>query len=406
MTPDSVSPSAVPPVPGSDATTVPASAPPAAPPAAPLVAPSAVAVSTGVPASPAAPAPASTPTRGPKSGEPPMGGRPGLPRVSLDRLRREIGKVIVGNQEVVDQVLITLFAGGHALLEGVPGLGKTLLVRTIASVLQQRFRRIQFTPDLMPADIIGTKLIREDEQGRRSFVFEPGPLFANLILADEINRATAKTQSALLEAMAEGTVTSCGETYALTPPFFVLATQNPIEMEGTYPLPEAQVDRFMFKILVELPSREMLEGILERTTGNEQVQLEPVMSGEEIVAVQKLVRDVPIARHLREAIASLILATQPKSANAPPPVKRYVAYGSSPRGLQAVALAAKSLAFLKGQNHVSFEEIKAVARPALRHRLIMNFEGEAEGISSDEIIGKILAQLETQVSLGKTATTG
>ncbi|NLI75273.1 MAG: AAA domain-containing protein [Candidatus Riflebacteria bacterium] len=329
-----------------------------------------------------------------------------MARVSLERLRREIGKVIVGNHEVVEQVLITLFAGGHALLEGVPGLGKTLLVRTVADVLQQRFRRIQFTPDLMPADIIGTKLIREDESGRRAFAFEPGPLFANLILADEINRATAKTQSALLEAMAEGTVTSCGETYILTPPFFVMATQNPIEMEGTYPLPEAQVDRFMFKVLVDLPSREMLEGILERTTGNETARPEPVLTGEEIVAAQRLVRDVPIAKHLREAIATLILATQPKAQNAPPPVKRYVAYGSSPRGLQSVALAAKALAFLKGQNHVSFEEIKAVARPALRHRLIMNFEGEAEGVAPDEIIGKILAQIETQVVMGKAAAAG
>lgn len=324
-------------------------------------------------------------------------------RISLESLRREISKVIVGNQEVIDQVLITIFAGGHALLEGVPGLGKTLLVRTIAEVLQLRFRRIQFTPDLMPADIIGTKLLREDENGRRSFVFEPGPLFSNMILADEINRATAKTQSALLEAMAEGTVTSCGETHVLTPPFFVLATQNPIEMEGTYPLPEAQLDRFMFKILLDLPSREMLEGILERTTGNEVVQLEPLMTSEEIVAAQKLVRDVPIAKHLREAIANLILATQPKSPVAPPPVKRYVAYGSSPRGLQAVALAAKSLAYLKGQNHVSFEEIKAVARPALRHRLILNFEGEAEGISTDEIISKLISQIESQLSLGKTS---
>jgi len=324
-------------------------------------------------------------------------------RASLDCLRREIGKVIVGNQDTIDQVLITLFAGGHALIEGVPGLGKTLLVRTIARVLQQKFRRIQFTPDLMPADIIGTKLIREDENGRRSFVFEPGPLFSNMVLADEINRATAKTQSALLEAMAEGTVTSCGETYTLEPPFYVMATQNPIEMEGTYPLPEAQVDRFMFKVLVYLPTKEMLEGILERTTGNESAKLDPVMTAEEIISAQRLVRDVPIAKHLREAIASLVLATQPKSANALPQVKRYVAYGSSPRGLQSVALAAKSLAFLKGQNHVSFEEIRAVACPALRHRLILNFEGEAEGISADEIIGKILVQIESAAVMGKSA---
>ena len=324
-------------------------------------------------------------------------------RVTLEKLKKEIGKVIVGNDQVVEQVLAALFGGGHVLLEGVPGLGKTLLVRTVASVLKQSFKRIQFTPDLMPADIIGTKLIQEDESGRKSFVFEAGPLFANLILADEINRATAKTQSALLEAMAEGTITSCGETYVLSKPFFVLATQNPIEMEGTYPLPEAQVDRFMFKILLDLPSKEMLENILERTTGNEIPKIESVMSGEEILAAQKLVRDVPIAKHLREAIAALIVATQPKSQSAHPLVKRHIAYGSSPRGMQSVALAAKALAFLKGQNHVAFEEIKAVSKPALRHRLILNFEGEAEGISTDEVIDKLLAQIESTVTIGKPA---
>jgi len=325
----------------------------------------------------------------------------GKSRASLESLKKEIGKVIVGNEAILDQILAAVFGGGHVLLEGVPGLGKTLLVRTIAQVLQQTFRRIQFTPDLMPADIIGTKLIQEDENGRKFFVFEAGPLFANMILADEINRATAKTQSALLEAMAEGTITSCGETYSLQKPFFVLATQNPIEMEGTYPLPEAQVDRFMFKVLLDLPSKEMLESILDRTTGSEVPQLTPLMTGEEIVQNQKLVREVPIAKHLREALASLIVLTQPKSPNAPQIVKRYVAYGSSPRGLQAVALGAKALAFLKGQNHVSFEEIKAVAKPALRHRLILNFEGEAEGISPDEIIDKLLGQIESSITMGK-----
>ena len=322
-------------------------------------------------------------------------------RVSLDSLKREIGKVIVGNDSVVEQLLTAVFAGGHILLEGVPGLGKTLLVRTVSGCLQQSFKRIQFTPDLMPADIIGTKLIQEDESGRRSFVFEAGPIFANMILADEINRATAKTQSALLEAMAEGTVTASGETYSLVKPFFVMATQNPIEMEGTYPLPEAQVDRFMFKILLDIPTKEMLEGILDRTTGNEFPLPELVMTGDDIVKAQKQVRDVPIAKHLREAIAAIIMNTQPKSANAPQAVKRFVAFGSSPRGLQAVALAAKSLAYLKGMNHVSFEEIKAVAKPALRHRLILNFEGEAEGVNTDEVIDKLVAQIESSLAMGK-----
>ena len=321
------------------------------------------------------------------------------PRASLADLSREMGKVIVGNRSVIEQVLTAIFAGGHVLLEGVPGLGKTLLVRTLASILQQSFRRIQFTPDLMPADIVGTKMIQEDEAGHRSFVFEPGPLFANMILADEINRATAKTQSAMLEAMAEGTITSSGETYLLSRPFFVLATQNPIEMEGTYPLPEAQVDRFIFKIVLELPSREMLEGILDRTTGNESVALKPVMNDTDILTAQKLVREIPIAKHLREAIATLILSTQPKDAESPQMVKRYIAYGSSPRGLQAVALGAKSIAFLKGRNHVGFDDIRAAAFPALRHRLILNFEGEAEGMNPDEIIEKLLGQIESRLKL-------
>lgn len=336
------------------------------------------------------PTPTTTPTESP------------LPaRISLDLLKREIGKVIVGNDAVIESVLVAMFAGGHVLLEGVPGLGKTLLIRTLAQILRQSFRRIQFTPDLMPADIVGTRLIQEDEAGRKQFVFQRGPLFANLVLADEINRATAKTQSALLEAMAEGTITAAGETYKLERPFFVLATQNPIEMEGTYPLPEAQVDRFMFKVLLELPTKEMLEGILEKTTGNDVAEIKSLVSGEEIVAAQRQVRDIPIAKHLRDALTTLVTMTQPKNPAAPPPVKRFIAYGSSPRGLQALALAAKALAWLRGQNHVSFDEIRAVAKPALRHRLILNFEGEAEGTSTDEVIEKLLAQVESALTIGK-----
>jgi len=319
----------------------------------------------------------------------------------LEELKREIGKVIVGNDAVVDQVLVALFAGGHVLLEGVPGLGKTLLVRTLSRVLGLNFRRIQFTPDLMPADIVGTNVIHEGENGQREFVFQPGPLFANLVLADEINRATAKTQSALLEAMAEGTITSGGQTYQLDQPFFVLATQNPIEMEGTYPLPEAQVDRFMVKILLELPSKAMLLGILERTTGNDDVEIRQIVSADEILEMQRLVRDVPIAAHLRDAIAGLIASTHPRGSTPHPLVKRYVAYGASPRGLQAVALAAKSLAFLRGKHHVSFDEIRAVASATLRHRLILNFEGEAEGVATEEILDKLLTQLESGVGGGK-----
>ncbi|MBF0543353.1 MAG: AAA family ATPase [Candidatus Riflebacteria bacterium] len=326
-----------------------------------------------------------------------------ISRISLINLKREIGKVIIGNENVIDPVLVSIFAGGHVLLEGVPGLGKTLLVKTLSRILQMSFKRIQFTPDLMPADIIGTQIIQEDEKNRKSFVFQEGPIFSNIVLADEINRATAKTQSALLEAMAEGTVTSGSETHLLPKPFFVLATQNPIEMEGTYPLPEAQLDRFFFKVLIDSPTKEMLENILEKTTGNEEPELLKMLGGGELLEGRKTIREIPIAKHLREAIAQLISSTHPKNQSSPPQIKRYVAYGSSPRGLQAIALGAKSMAFLRGRNHVSFEEIKLVCKPALRHRLILNFEGEAEGISVDEIIDKLVSQIESSLVIGKPA---
>lgn len=318
-------------------------------------------------------------------------------RETAAEIEQQIGTVIVGQKALVRQTLITLLAGGNALLEGVPGLGKTMLVRTLADVVNVTFSRIQFTPDLMPADIVGTNIIVEDESGRRRFQFEPGPIFANLVLADEINRATPKTQSALLEAMQERSVTVAKETRQLPRPFFVLATQNPLEMEGTYPLPEAQLDRFFFKIDVGFPTVEELATIADRTTGARVPRPQTVADGRTIIAMQALAREVPIASHVTAYAARLLKATHPDDPGAPPAVKQYVRFGASPRGLQAMILAGKIIALLDGRYNVAFDDIKAAARPALRHRLILNFEAQAEGISPDRIISAAVESLPTEV---------
>jgi MoxR-like ATPase len=311
-------------------------------------------------------------------------------RQSHAALRAELGKVIVGQDAVVEGTLIALFAGGHVLLEGVPGLGKTLLVRTLGEVLDLSFSRIQFTPDLMPADILGTNIVMEIPGGRREFQFQRGPIFAHLILADEINRATPKTQSALLEAMQEHQVTAGGELRKLVEPFFVMATQNPIDQEGTYPLPEAQLDRFFFKILVGYPSADELTEVLSRTTTGSRAEVERVLTREVLMELMRLVREVPVASHVKDYAVRLVLATHPKTETAAPMASQYLRFGSSPRGGQTLLLAAKVRALTDGRFNVSFDDIQAVAAPALRHRLILNFEAEAEGITTDHIIGQIL----------------
>lgn len=308
-------------------------------------------------------------------------------------LKREIGKVIVGHEPIVDNTLIALMAGGHVLLEGVPGLGKTLLVRTLGEVLDLTFSRIQFTPDLMPADIMGTNLVMEAPDGRRMFEFQHGPIFAHLILADEINRATPKTQSALLEAMQEHSVTAGGEVRRLAEPFFVLATQNPIDQEGTYPLPEAQLDRFFFKLLVGYPTAVELTEVLNRTTETSQANVNRVLSREGLIELQQLVRQVPAASHVKDYAVRLVLATHPKTDTAVPIANQFLRYGSSPRGAQALILAGKVRALAQGRFNVSFDDIRAVALPALRHRLILNFEAEAEGITTDKIIEQVLSEV-------------
>ena len=305
-----------------------------------------------------------------------------------DRLRSAIGKVIVGQEQVIEQVLIALLAGGHCLLEGAPGLGKTLLVRTLANSLDLKFARVQFTPDLMPADITGTNFVRQNGRGDHYFAFERGPLFAQVLLADEINRATPRTQSALLEAMAEGSVTVGSQTHPLPDCFFVLATQNPIEMEGTYPLPEAQLDRFFFKILSGMPDRAEMVEILSRTTTGAQPELSPVARLADLAGAQATVRSAVVAGHVAEYAVDLVSATQPV-ASAPAITRRFVRYGASPRGAQSMILAAKATALLAGRPQVSYEDVRAQFKPALRHRLVIGFEAEAEGLSSDQILDEI-----------------
>lgn len=315
------------------------------------------------------------------------------------RLRDEIGKVIVGQNEVVDGVIICLVANGHALLEGVPGLGKTLLVRTLAEACDLKFSRIQFTPDLMPADIVGTNILVETETGARRFEFQHGPIFANIVLADEVNRATPKTQSAMLEAMQERSVTVAGTIRKLDEPFLVLATQNPLEMEGTYPLPEAQLDRFLFKLMVEFPSLDDLSNIIDRTTVLSECHAEKVMDPSELAEMRSFAREVVIAQHVKEYALKMILATHPGGEYASQLTNRYVRYGSSPRGAQAVVLGAKVCALLDGRYNVAFDDIRKVAKLALRHRLILNFEGEAERITTDSVIEDIIRNLEVQPGL-------
>jgi MoxR-like ATPase len=317
--------------------------------------------------------------------------------VSRARLvEQELRKVIVGQHEAVSQVLIALFGGGHVLLEGVPGLGKTLLVRTLGEILSLRFNRIQFTPDLMPADIVGTTIVSEDLDGRRALRFQVGPVFANIVLADEINRATPKTQSALLEAMQEQTVSAGDAPRPLPRPFFVLATQNPLEMEGTYPLPEAQLDRFFFKVLVPFPRHADLEEILQRTIRPAPPADQPqsVATADDVVRMLRVAREVVVASHLATYAVRLILATHPKESAAPPAVRQYVRHGASPRGLQSVVAGAQVRALLEDRFNVSREDIQAVALPALRHRLILGFEAQADGVTADRLVSDVLGAVQ------------
>jgi MoxR-like ATPase len=309
-------------------------------------------------------------------------------------LRAEIGKRIVGQAPIVDGVLTCLLAGGHALLEGVPGLGKTMLVRTLSEALALTFSRVQFTPDLMPADIVGTTVIDENDAGRKEFQFRPGPIFANIVLADEVNRATPKTQSALLEVMQEHSVTVAKTTHHLDKPFFVLATQNPLEMEGTYPLPEAQLDRFLFKLHVEFPTREELHTILDRTTGSEVPEIKPVIDKRRVLELMRVVREVAVARHVQDYAIRLVEATHPplpgRAPGGPDIVRKFVRFGASPRGAQSILVAAKIQALFGGRFGASIDDVRAVAKAALRHRMILNFEGEAEGVRTDQVLDEIL----------------
>jgi MoxR-like ATPase len=311
-------------------------------------------------------------------------------RDQFDVLRKELGKVIVGQDEVVVGTLVAVAAGGHVLLEGVPGLGKTLLVRTLSQALNLQFSRVQFTPDLMPADVTGTNILAESEGGQRAFVFRHGPVFTNILLADEINRATPKTQSALLEAMQEQAVTVAGKRYPLDAPFWVLATQNPIEQEGTYPLPEAQLDRFFFKLLVGYPSLDELREITDRTTGIKMPEASVVAEKETLLELQRVVREVPIAKPVQDFALKLVVASHPGSELAAPDTNRYIRYGSSPRGAQALILAGKVFALLDGRYNVATEDIKRAAPLALRHRVLLNFEAEADNITSDQMVARLV----------------
>jgi MoxR-like ATPase len=315
-------------------------------------------------------------------------------RQAYNKLYAEIGKVIVGHSDIVHGVLTCLFVGGHALLEGVPGLGKTLLVRTLSQAIDLQFNRIQFTPDLMPSDIIGTNIISEGMDGKRVFSFQAGPLFAQIVLADEINRATPKTQSALLEAMQEHSVTVGGTIHRLQEPFFVMATQNPIEQEGTYPLPEAQLDRFFFKLIVNYSGRDEMATILDRTTRSEWPKAEKVMDGAEILQWQELVREVLVAPPVQDYAIRLVMATHPQGEFATPDTNKYIRFGASPRGAQALVLGGKVRALLEGRYNVSFEDIRRVYLPAMRHRVLLNFEAQAENIPSDTVLAQILNEVK------------
>jgi MoxR-like ATPase len=323
-------------------------------------------------------------------------------QLAVDRLntvRREISKIIVGQDDVVEGVLICMLAGGHVLLEGVPGLGKTTLLRTLARTLQLKYSRIQFTPDLMPADIVGSMIIETDDRGGKGFRFQPGPIFANLVLADEINRATPKTQSALLEAMQERTVTSGTTTHELERPFLVMATQNPIEMEGTYPLPEAQLDRFLMKILVTYPSREELNRIVERTIQREEQVPVPVLDRDAILEVRSVCREVLVAPHVQEYAIHLVMATQPEQKEAHELSRKYVRYGSSPRGAQALVECGRVLALMRGRFHLSTEDVQHVAPAVLRHRIILNFDAHADGQTPETILTAIIKGVTAQASV-------
>ena len=316
----------------------------------------------------------------------------------LNQVRFEIGKVIVGQQDVIEGVLICLIASGHVLLEGVPGLGKTTLLRTLARALQLKYSRIQFTPDLMPADIVGSMIIETEERGSKSLRFQPGPIFAHLVLADEINRATPKTQSALLEAMQERTVTSGNTTHELEAPFLVMATQNPIEMEGTYPLPEAQLDRFLMKILVNYPSREELIRIVERTIQTEEAQLKPVLDRASILEVKSVCRQVLVAPHVQDFAVELVMATQPEQREAHELAKKYIRYGSSPRGAQALVECGRVVALMRGRFHLSVEDILSVAAAVLRHRIILNFDAHADGQTPESILSIIIRSVSAHAA--------